>query len=88
MYGPYGASFYNGLQAKLEKRLSAGVTFLISYSYAKALDDSDSIQLSTNGGGVQQLVDSLPDILAGQAFRGILDALKKARAEKRAILRS
>ena len=53
MYGPYGASFYNGLQAKLEKRLSAGVTFLISYSYAKALDDSDSVQLSTNGGGVQ-----------------------------------
>ena len=33
------------------------------------------------GGGVQQLVDSLPDILAGQAFRGVLDALKRARAE-------
>ena len=38
------------------------------------------------GGGVQQLLDSFPDILAGQAFRGVLDALKKARAEKRAIL--
>jgi hypothetical protein len=38
------------------------------------------------GGGVQQLVDSLPDILAGQAFRGVLDALKRARSEKRAIL--
>ena len=38
---------YNGLQTKLEKRLSAGLTFLVSYSYAKALDDSDSINLST-----------------------------------------
>jgi hypothetical protein len=38
------------------------------------------------GGGVQQLVDSFPDILAGQAFRGVLDALKRARAESRAIL--
>src|SRR5579863_8461070 len=37
-------------------------------------------------GGVQQLVDSFPDILAGQAFRGVLDALKQARSEKRAIL--
>jgi len=38
------------------------------------------------GGGVQQLVDSFPDILAGQAFRGVLDSLKRARAESRAIL--
>jgi len=38
------------------------------------------------GGGVQQLVDSFPDILAGPAFRGVLDALKRARFEKRAIL--
>jgi len=38
------------------------------------------------GGGVQQLVDSFPDILAGEAFRGVLDALQKARAESRAIL--
>lgn len=38
------------------------------------------------GGGVQQLVDSFPEILAGQAFRGVLDALKRARAGKRAIL--
>jgi hypothetical protein len=38
------------------------------------------------GGGVQQLVDGFPDILAGQSFRGVLDALKRARAESRAIL--
>ncbi len=38
------------------------------------------------GGGVPGLVDSFPEILAGQAFRGLLDALKRARAESRAIL--
>jgi hypothetical protein len=38
------------------------------------------------GGGVLQLVDCFPDILAGQAFRGVLEALKKARGESRAIL--
>jgi hypothetical protein len=38
------------------------------------------------GGGVTRLVDGFPDILAGQAFRGVLDALKRARAESRAIL--
>ncbi len=48
--GPFGAAMYNGLQSKLEKRLSAGLTFLVSYSYAKALDDSDSINLTTSAG--------------------------------------
>jgi hypothetical protein len=48
--GPFGAAMYHGLQTKLEKRLSAGLTFLVSYSYAKAMDDSDSINLSTGGG--------------------------------------
>jgi hypothetical protein len=38
------------------------------------------------GGGVPELIDCFPDILAGQAFRGVLDALKRARAESRAIL--
>jgi hypothetical protein len=38
------------------------------------------------GDGVARLIDSFPDILAGQAFRGVLDALKRARAESRAIL--
>jgi len=38
------------------------------------------------GAGVQQLVDSFPEILAGEAFRGVLDALKRARSESRAIL--
>ena len=38
------------------------------------------------GAGVPQLIDCFPAILAGEAFRGILDALKKARAESRGIL--
>jgi hypothetical protein len=50
--GPFGAAMYNGLQAKVEKRLSAGLSFLVSYSFAKALDDSDSINLSYPTAGV------------------------------------
>jgi len=38
------------------------------------------------GGGVTRLVESFPAILAGEAFRGVVGALKRARAEKRAIL--
>ncbi|MCU1336027.1 MAG: hypothetical protein JWO19_1608 [Bryobacterales bacterium] len=38
------------------------------------------------GDGVSRLIESFPEILAGQAFRGVLDALKRARAESRAIL--
>ena len=38
------------------------------------------------GEGVGRLVESFPGILACEAFRGVLDALKRARAEKRAIL--
>ena len=39
-----------------------------------------------NGEGVTRLIESFPEILAGQAFRGVLDALQRARSEKRAIL--
>src|SRR5690349_7133402 len=35
---------------KAEKRFSRGHTFLVSYSFAKAIDDADSTQLVTNGG--------------------------------------
>lgn len=47
---PRGNSIYHGLQTKVEKRLSLGHLFLLSYTWAKALDDSDSTQLSTAGG--------------------------------------
>jgi hypothetical protein len=38
------------------------------------------------GGGVTQLLESFPDILAGAAFRGVVDALQQAKAGRRAIL--
>src|SRR5713226_8000295 len=47
---PRGNSIYHALQMKAEKRFSHGHTFLASYTFAKAIDDSDSTQLSTSGG--------------------------------------
>ena len=38
------------------------------------------------GGGIAGLVDSLPKILAADSFRGVIDALRRARDRKRAIL--
>ena len=38
------------------------------------------------GEGIAGLVDSLPHIIAGDSFRGVVSALRRARAEKRAIL--
>ncbi len=38
------------------------------------------------GEGVAGLLDSLPHILAADSFRAVVEALRKARAEKRAIL--
>ena len=47
---PRGNSIYHGLQTKMEKRFSLGHLFLLSYTWAKAIDDSDSTQLSTASG--------------------------------------
>ena len=38
------------------------------------------------GESVSCLIESFPEILAGPAFRGVLEALQRARAESRAIL--
>ena len=38
------------------------------------------------GEGVARLLDSLPKLLAADAFRGVVDALRRAEAKKRAIL--
>ncbi len=41
---------YHGLQLKAEKRFGQGGALLVSYSFAKAIDDSDSTQLVYDGG--------------------------------------
>jgi hypothetical protein len=38
------------------------------------------------GAGVGALLDSLPKILAADSFRGVIDALRRARDQKRALL--
>jgi hypothetical protein len=38
-----GNTYYNALQAKLEKRLSKGLAFLASYAWSKLIDDAGSV---------------------------------------------
>jgi len=38
------------------------------------------------GDGIAQWIEKLPKILAGDSFRGVVDALRRARDQKRAIL--
>lgn len=38
-----GNSNYHGLYAKLEKRFSRGLTFLVSYTHSKLIDDASSV---------------------------------------------
>jgi hypothetical protein len=52
----YGDSAYEALQLKAEKRFAAGASILVSYSFAKLISDTDSLNsfLESNGqGGVQ-----------------------------------
>ncbi len=44
-----GASIYNGLQTKLEQRLSHGLNYLITYTYSKTMTNSGDL---LNGGSV------------------------------------
>jgi hypothetical protein len=41
---PVGSASYNGLQTKLQKRFSGGLTMLLSYTFSKTLGDVDSFQ--------------------------------------------
>jgi hypothetical protein len=44
-----GASVYNGLQAKLEQRLSNGLNYLLTYTYSKTMTDAVDL---LNGGSL------------------------------------
>ncbi len=50
-----GASNYNSLQAKLEKRMQRGVSFLATYTYSHSLDDAPTPLGSTGDGGYRSL---------------------------------
>ncbi len=50
-----GASNYNSLQSKLEKRLSNGLSFLTTYTYAKSLDNADTPLGSSGDEGTRSL---------------------------------
>jgi len=41
---PVGSASYNGLQTKVQKRFSGGLTMLLSYTFSKTLGDVDSFQ--------------------------------------------
>ena len=44
-----GSSIYNGLQTKIEQRLSHGLNFLVTYTYSKTMTDANDL---LNGGSV------------------------------------
>ena len=50
---PWGTSSYEGLSTKLEKRFSAGVSFLAAFTYGRALDfqDANSLGLCISSSG-------------------------------------
>jgi hypothetical protein len=50
-----GSASYNSLQAKLEKRLSNGLSFLTTYTYAHSLDNANTPLGSTNDQGTRSV---------------------------------
>lgn len=43
-------SWYDGVSLKLEKRLSSGLSFLVSYTFSKTIDISDNLSNASLGG--------------------------------------
>jgi hypothetical protein len=52
-----GKSIYHGLLVKGEKRFSSGVSFLLSYTFSKAIEDSGSPALDSTSAGSDQPQD-------------------------------
>ena len=53
---PYGHSTYHGLDAQLEKRYSAGISFTGSYNWSHSIDNVPE-QFGSGGGGLQSFKD-------------------------------
>ena len=52
-----GSSNYNGLQASLQQRMSAGLEFIVNYTYSKALGNASSADLgSQNNDGFRNSI--------------------------------
>ncbi len=64
---PRNMSNYHGLQAKLVKRLSFGLSFLASYTWSKSLDYGGS---AASGGGAVGNPQTITDLRAGYGVSG------------------
>jgi len=54
----WGNSSYHGFNAKVEKRFSGGLNFLLNYTFSKFIDDVTSNQeVGQVGGGIQNIFD-------------------------------
>ena len=49
----YGASTYHALQSKLEEQFSNGLTFLLTYTWSKAMSDAGDLLNGGNTGGLR-----------------------------------
>ncbi len=49
----YGVSSYHGLQTKLEEQYANGLTFLLTYTYSKAMSDAGDLLNGGNTGGLR-----------------------------------
>jgi hypothetical protein len=54
-YVAEGVSNYNAFQAHVEKRMSHGITFGVSYTYSRSMDDQSAMGLFYNGDNPQNL---------------------------------
>jgi hypothetical protein len=70
-YFSEGVSSYNALQVDLNRRFSGGLTLRGVYTFSKVLDDGDSVNATTSGGG--PALASNPFNLRSDKGRGSFD---------------
>lgn len=77
-YFSEGVSSYNALQVDLNRRFSGGLTLRGVYTFSKVLDDGDSVNATTSGGG--PALASNPFNLRSDKGRGTFDVTHVAVA--------